>query len=189
MDSFLGRSVSIPGSVTIQLDIAQTCCLALHAFLHKCWVPYALRQAGISQCLTVSGACYLLLTHPHVNSPVDSVGAGVGRQLRPATPLTCIVYTGPRQAQHALLVACCMQSKVEGAGSSNKEQFEKQKQEVVGESKENIKEAEDTLQVSISVQHGTLDAPFITERDCIDVPNFSSFELVRCVPRPSCKIV
>lgn len=82
-----------------------------------------------------------------------------------------------------------MQSKVEGAGSSTKEQFEKQKQEVVGESKGNIKEAEDTLQVITSVQHGTLDAPFITEHDCIDVPQFSIFDSVHCVPHLSCKIV
>lgn len=37
-------------------------------------------------------------------------------------------------------------SKADGAGSSTQEQFQKQKQEVVGESKENIKEAEKTLQ-------------------------------------------
>ncbi|DBB12492.1 TPA: hypothetical protein ACH3X3_005292 [Trebouxia sp. C0006] len=38
------------------------------------------------------------------------------------------------------------ESKADGAGSSTQDQFQKQKQEVVGESKENIKEAETTLQ-------------------------------------------
>ncbi|DBA93345.1 TPA: hypothetical protein ACH3X2_003622 [Trebouxia sp. C0005] len=37
-------------------------------------------------------------------------------------------------------------SKADGAGSTTQDQFQKQKQEVVGESKENIKEAEETLQ-------------------------------------------
>ena len=53
-------------------------------------------------------------------------------------------------------VRCLLQSKADGAGSSTQEQFQKQKQEVVGESKENIKEAEKTLQVSMSLSSGVL---------------------------------
>ncbi|DBA91590.1 TPA: hypothetical protein ACH3X1_003201 [Trebouxia sp. C0004] len=47
-------------------------------------------------------------------------------------------------------------SKADGVGSSTQDQFQKQKQEVVGESKENIKEAEKTLQVSMSLSPGVL---------------------------------
>ena len=97
----------------------------------------------------------------------------------PAITVTWTIYIGARQAQHALLVVCCMQSKVEGAGSSTKEQFEKQKREVVGESKENIKEAEDTLQVT-SVQHGSLlNKPCVAEHDCIDAPKDWTFRSMR----------
>jgi len=53
-------------------------------------------------------------------------------------------------------VLCLLQSKADGAGSSTKDQFQKQKQEVVGESKENIKAAEKTLQVSKSLSPGVL---------------------------------
>jgi len=53
-------------------------------------------------------------------------------------------------------VLCLLQSKVGGVGSSTKDQFQKQKQEVVGESKQNIKEAEKTLQVSMSLSPGVL---------------------------------
>jgi len=49
-----------------------------------------------------------------------------------------------------------LQSKADGAGSSTQDQFQKQKQEVVGESKENIKEAEKTLQVSMSLSPDVL---------------------------------
>lgn len=49
-----------------------------------------------------------------------------------------------------------LQSKADGAGSTTQDQFQKQKQEVVGESKENIKEAEETLQVSMSQSPGVL---------------------------------
>ena len=52
---------------------------------------------------------------------------------------------------------CCkllpLQSKAGSGGSSTGEKFQKQKDEVVGESKENIKEAEDTLKVSGKLLH------------------------------------
>ena len=40
-----------------------------------------------------------------------------------------------------------LQSKAGSAGGSTQDKFQKQKDEVIGESKENIKEAEDTLKV------------------------------------------
>ena len=46
-------------------------------------------------------------------------------------------------------MACLVQSKMDGAGQSTKDKFEKQKGEVLEESKENIKEAESTLQVTV----------------------------------------
>lgn len=50
-------------------------------------------------------------------------------------------------------MTCLVQSKMDGAGQSTKDKFEKQKEEVLDESKENIKEAESTLQVTVCLLH------------------------------------